>query len=80
MMTVLVGIFTQLTLTNWLIVGILAIIIILQLTWLFPILNQQVNAILAGEEPQGSCIHNIYGIFEIGKFLILIDFSIRLMF
>jgi len=77
---ILISIFIKLTLINWQIVGMLIIIFILQLAWLFPTLNQRVNAILAGEKPQNSHAHKVYGIFEIAKFLILVDFSMRLMF
>lgn len=79
MIIILIGISIKLTLINWLIVGILTIIFILQLAWLFPTLNQRVNVILAGGKPQNSHAHNVYGIFEIAKFLVLIDFSIKLM-
>ncbi|HEY8661263.1 MAG TPA: hypothetical protein VIL78_19675 [Hanamia sp.] len=79
MVIILNAIFIKLTLINWLIVGMLIIICILQLTWLFPTLNRRVNTILAGGKPQNSHIHKAYGIFEIAKFLILVDFSMRLM-
>ncbi|MBS0425635.1 MAG: hypothetical protein JSR71_14800 [Proteobacteria bacterium] len=79
MMIILIGISIKLTLINWFIVGVLTIIFILQLVWLFPTLSQRVNVILAGGKPQNSHTHKVYGIFEIAKFLILIDFSMRLM-
>ncbi|MEO8401227.1 MAG: hypothetical protein ABI597_05435 [Gammaproteobacteria bacterium] len=79
MVIILIGIFIKLTLINWLIVGMLTIIFILQSTWLFPILDQRVNVILAGGKPQNSQVHKVYGIFEIAKFVVLIDFSMRLM-
>ncbi len=79
MAVILIGIFIKLTLINWLIVGMLTIIFILQLAWLFPTLNQRVNVILAGGELQNSHAHKIYGMFEIAKFLLLINFSMRLM-
>ena len=79
MVIILIGIFIKLTLINWIIVGVLTIIFILQLAWLFPTLDQRVNVILAGGKPQSSHAHKVYGIFEIAKFLVLIDFSMRLM-
>ncbi len=79
MVIILNSLFIKLTVINWLIVGILTIIFVLQLVWLFPTLNQRVNVILAGRKPKNSHAHKVYGIFEIGKFLVLIDFSMRLM-
>ncbi|HVX01267.1 MAG TPA: hypothetical protein VHA52_12655, partial [Candidatus Babeliaceae bacterium] len=76
---ILITFFAKLTLINWLIVGILTIIFILQLAWLFPTLNNRVNVILAGGKLKNSHAHKVYGILEIAKFFVLLDFSMRLM-
>lgn len=62
----------------WLIVGLLAIIFVLQTNWLFPLLKQQVEVIISGGRPSSSYVHSLYGIGEVIKFLLLITLSVKL--
>ncbi|MFZ2314910.1 MAG: hypothetical protein WAW86_04525 [Gammaproteobacteria bacterium] len=73
---ILIGMLMTLTLVNWLMLGMLTAVFILQLTWPFPILSQHVTMILAGKKPPHSQAHVLYGILEVAKFLILIGFSV----
>jgi hypothetical protein len=72
--------FIRVTFTNFLIIGMLISIFMLQITWLFPRLNLQVNSILAGNKIADRHTHKLYGIFEITKFLILVGISIKFIF
>jgi hypothetical protein len=65
------------TSANFLMIGTLTGILMLQTIWLFPKLNLQVNSILAGNKITDPYSHKLYGIFEIIKFLILTGFGMK---
>ncbi|HYF98313.1 MAG TPA: hypothetical protein VD770_04960 [Coxiellaceae bacterium] len=80
MLVVCISLFAKIPLMDWLMVGVLTSIILLQLTWLFPILDRQVTVILAEGEARCSHAHKTYGVLEVAKFLALLGFTMRLMF
>lgn len=73
------GIFAEFKLTNWTIMLVLAGISSLQFIWLFPKLSKDVDIILSGNLISDSYTHAVYGVCEIGKFLILILLGVSLM-
>lgn len=64
--------------SSWLIVGALTTILILQISWLFPLLKQQVSVIISGGRSSDSYVHTLYGIGELTKFLLLLGLSINI--
>lgn len=73
---ILASLATHTLLGEWIIIIILSTLLILQLTWLFPILNRHVNLIITGEKAPASYAHHLYGFFEIAKLILLINLSI----
>jgi hypothetical protein len=65
---------------DWLMLSMLAIMLIIQILWLFPMLNRQVTIILAGGNSVITHEHTSYGIVEITKFLMLVIFSLKFIF
>lgn len=68
------------SLSGWIMLGILNVILFSQLFWLLPQLNYQVEAIINGDKPKHSCAHLYFGVAEVAKFSTLIIFSITLLF
>lgn len=67
------------TLDKFLIYAI-AVILLLQVFWLFPILSSRVDVILAGNKPAPSFIHGLYGLMEVMKLCCLSVLGLHLVF
>ncbi len=76
---VFLSIIIKFWIVQWAAIAILTGILALQIIWLFPILSQRVDKILAGDTISDSYTHTFYGILEIAKFLILIFFAGKLI-
>lgn len=62
---------------SWLVVGLIALILVLQSVWIFPILSSRVDAIMAGAKISKSHLHTLYGILEVAKLALLVYLSLR---
>jgi hypothetical protein len=68
---VIAGLFAHVKVTDVSIIAVLAVIIAIQIFWLFPALSQRVDIILAGMKPLPTYQHGLYGGLEIGKIILL---------
>jgi len=59
--------------------GALALILIVQSTWLLPELAARTQQIIAGTEPPSSYVHGAYSILELSKLLLLLYLGFRSM-
>lgn len=75
----ILGIFSKLILSNWLIVFFIAMLLSAQIIFLYPILNKRINLIIQGENVEKSSAHSLYGILEILKLSALIFLSVNLL-
>lgn len=55
----------------------LALILIVQTTWLLPELSQRAQSIMSGIEPGGSIVHGAYAGLELAKLLLLLYVGFR---
>jgi hypothetical protein len=55
----------------WAICGLLALIVLLQSTWLLPLLAERAAIVVAGGEPAPSAVHGIYSSLELAKLALL---------
>lgn len=60
-------------------IAVVAVIVILQTIWLFPVLSQRVDIILAGNTPASTYHHAVYGLLEVSKLLLLSALGLRLL-
>ncbi len=58
---------------------VIAILLALQVFWLFPELAHRVDLILSGVKPPSTYKHALYGIFEIVKVVLLMVLGIKLI-
>ncbi len=58
---------------------VIAVILLLQIGWLFPLLSQRVDMILAGVKPPPSYQHGLYGMLELTKLALLGFLAVRLL-
>ena len=71
--------FTWFSISNWLLIVGIGLILIVQTLWLHPQLKHRINMIIAGQIPKLSALHGIYTVLELIKLLLLVGFSINLM-
>ncbi len=71
--------FTWFSISNWLLIVGIGLILIVQTLWLHPQLKHRINMIIAGQIPKPSALHGIYTVLELIKLLLLVGFSINLM-
>lgn len=69
----------QISNINWIILLNLTLILYLQFFWLFPKLANQVDFIIAGGQSTSSSVHQLYGVLELIKFILLLIFSLKLI-
>jgi len=74
------AIFGALTTLDKAIIAVIAVILLLQVFWLFPELSQRVDMILSGIKPPPTYKHGLYGLLEMGKLLLLAGLGIKLIF
>ena len=75
LLSIVLSVFAQFPLIDWLLLLGLTIILSMQLFWLFPQLNRRADAIIAGINPSPSPIHTFYGVTEILKWCILLTLA-----
>jgi hypothetical protein len=56
---------------GWVCFGLAAAALLLQMTWIFPILDARAQVVIAGGIPQGASPHALYGALEVVKLLAL---------
>jgi hypothetical protein len=71
------GLIASLSPWSWLVVGLIALILVLQSVWIFPILSSIIDAIMAGAKISKSHVHTLYGILEVAKLTLLFYLSLR---
>jgi len=59
---------------------VIAVILLLQIGWLFPLLSQRVDMILTGVKPPPSYQHAVYGMMELTKLVLLGFLAVRVLF
>lgn len=64
---------------NQCILGMIAIILFLQMVWLFPELSARVDLILQGKTPSPTRLHAYYSVLEISKLTLLLILGVRLL-
>lgn len=62
---------------SWLVVGLIALMLVLQSVWIFPILSSRVDATMTGAKISKSHVHILYGILEVAKLTLLVYLSLR---
>lgn len=55
--------------------AIVALFVVLEATWLLPVLDQRVGLIIADQQPPASNLHNVYIGIEVAKLLALVVIS-----
>jgi hypothetical protein len=55
----------------WRALGVAAVALILQMAWIFPVLDARAEVVIAGGVPSGSSPHALYGVLELLKLLAL---------
>jgi hypothetical protein len=55
----------------WMCFGLVAAALLLQMTWIFPVLDARAQVVIAGGTPQGASPHALYGALELVKLLAL---------
>ena len=76
----LMSLFAPISIIDWLFLGGIGLILSLQIFLLLPKLNSRIDVIIAGGKPAPSPVHALYGMAEILKLVLLILFSVTLLF
>ena len=74
-----VAMFAGLSRLDVTLMAVIALTVILQVVWLFPILSQHVDVVLAGNKPPANYYHALYGTLEIIKLIGLVLLGIKLL-
>lgn len=68
---VVISVIVWIAIREWILIGGIGIILLLQFFWLLPQLNSRAAIIIAGGEPASSYAHVLYGILEMLKLVLL---------
>ncbi len=71
------SLFARISVSDWIILCSIILILCFQFSWLLPRLISRVDIILAGGQPASSPIHALYGAAELIKFILLLIFSVK---
>lgn len=71
------GLIASLSPWSWIIAGLIALILVLQSVWIFPILSSRIDAIMAGVKISKSHVHTLYGILEVAKLILLFYLALK---
>jgi MFS superfamily sulfate permease-like transporter len=55
----------------WLALAVVALTLLVQMAWIFPVLDARAEVVIAGGVPSGSSPHTLYGVLEILKLVAL---------